>query len=509
MRQLVLTPRVFSVLHRICLVALFLYLLSSMHVPNPQPARAAPTFPQEALTLVYAWHTFLGGLGDDGANGVSIDSQGNIYLVGESTDSWLGPGDTPPLHAHSGSDYDIVVVKLDPDGAYQWHTFYGGSDYDEGISIALNTNGAIFVSGRSRSNWLGDSAVQPLHAYTGDNDIAVLKLNSAGQYQWHTFYGSTASDDVGMDIAVDSQGDVLIAGYSNASWLGDGSAPAIHPYSGTNDITLLKLSGNGAYIWHTFYGSAQDDRARAFALDDQDNLFVTGFSNGSWLGDGNNAPIHAHTDDDDIMVMKLSATGVYQWHTFYGSPSPEYGEAIAVDALGDLIVSGESFASWNADGAAPPLHAHSLDFDFTLLKLSPGGAYLWHTFYGSNVDEYNYGVTVTAGGEILLVGESYNDWLGDGGAAPLHAYTGSSDFTILQVGADGHYDWHTFYGSSEYDYGIDLTVDDVGNVIIVGLCPLTWQGDNGAPPLNPHVAGDDITVLKFAGRRYYLPLLQR
>ena len=69
----------------------------------------------------------------------------------------------------------------------------------------------------------------------------MVKLTSAGAYQWHTFYGS-GNFDYGYGIAVDGSGDVNVAGFSDVTWQGDGSANPRHAHSLSNDIAVLKLS---------------------------------------------------------------------------------------------------------------------------------------------------------------------------------------------------------------------------------------------------------------------------
>ncbi len=489
-----------------------LFLLLS---PLSLPAQAAPAAPQALPPQAYAWHTFLGSDSEDDGNGIAVDALGNIYLVGQDYRTWNGPGNTPPLHPFTGVNGEIVVVKLDANGNYLWHTFYGGSGLEEGTAIALDADGDIFVCAVSEANWLGDGGAAPLHAYTGGKDIAVLKLTSAGQYLWHTFYGSGVRDGA-IDIALDSQGNAAIAGSSNATWLGDASAAPVHAHSGANDIALLKLSGDGAYLWHTFYGALEaspslwnGDSARSLAIDNQDNLFVTGYSEGSWLGDGGAAPLHTYNDERDFIVMKLSSSGAYRWHTFYGSGLSDYGQDIVLDQQGNPIVSGDSSAAWNGDGGAPPLHTQTFNYAFTALKLSTDGAYQWHTFYGSLLDVYNYALAATSKGEILLAGESYSSWLGADNAAPRHPYSGDADITLLQLHADGSYAWHSFYGSNSYDAAYDVAADGVGNLLVAGASDLSWLGDGAAAPLHPHSGEEDILLLKFAGGEYYLPLLQR
>ena len=108
--------------------------------------------------------------------------------------------------------------------------------------------------GVSYSSWQGPGSTAPLHAYSGENDVTLLKLTSSGQYLWHTFYGSPDEDD-GSNFGIDTQGDLFIAFYSTATWNGDLSVPPIHSHTGMMDLAILKLTGDGDYGWHTFYGS--------------------------------------------------------------------------------------------------------------------------------------------------------------------------------------------------------------------------------------------------------------
>ena len=80
-----------------------------------------------------------------------------------------------------------------------------------------------------------------MNAYSGDYDIVVLKLNTAGAYQWHTFYGSAGGNDEGTGIAVDTVGNVYVTGDSYyATWNGPGATAPLNAYSGSSDIFVLK-----------------------------------------------------------------------------------------------------------------------------------------------------------------------------------------------------------------------------------------------------------------------------
>ena len=455
----------------------------------------------------YQWHAFFGGAGSDYGNGIAVDASGNVYVAGSSAAAWNGPGATPPLNPYSGSS-DIVVLKLNSAGAYQWHTFFGSAaGADTALAIAVESGGGnVYVTGYSIATW-NAGATAPLHAHGGSNgnDMAVLKLSSAGAYQWHTFYGAAggSGNDYGRSLSVDSGGNVYVTGNSNAAWTGPGAAAPLNPYAGGNDIAVLKLSSAGAYQWHTFFGSvAGHDYGRGLSVDGGGNAYVTGNSTAAWTGPGATAPLNPYGGGNDLVVLKLNSAGAYQWHTFYGSVAgSDSGYSIAVDGGGNAYVAGDSSASWNGPGATAPLNPYSGAADIVVLKLSSAGAYQWHTFFGSVAgNDYDNGIAVDSGGNVFVSAYSYAAW-NAGATAPLNAYAGATDIVILKLDTAGAYQWHTFYGSAAgNDIGYGIAVDGGGNVYVTGNSNATWNAGATAP-VNAYVGGYEIVVLKLAPAR--------
>jgi hypothetical protein len=417
-------------------------------------------------TGVYQWHSFFGSVNNDYASSITVDQGGNVYVTGHSRDTGWGA----PKNTFSGMR-DIVVLKLDTDGAYQWHTFHGSFEWDEGYGIVVDGAGNTYVAGYSNVTWGA-----PLHAHSPDpgvsrQDIVVLKLDSTGLLQWNTFWGSSTplgwSDvaegvDIALGIARDDAGNLYVTGRSYNSWQGGNSntIDPLHPHSyagggstylGNIDIMVLKLDNAGAYQWHTFYGGPDEDRpipsppdfinyfhrgdyANIPILDDNGNIYVSGYSYYSWQGPGGTNPLHPHSGDYDIMVLKLNSAGVYQWHTFYGSAQGDYGDGPVLDGEGNFYQAASSGASWQGDNNSNPLHPHSGSIDITFLKLNSAGAYQWHTFYGSSAVDYGYGLVLDGARSLIAVGASNASWLGDGNAGPLHAYSGLFDAVVLKLG---------------------------------------------------------------------------
>jgi len=441
-----------------------------------------------------------------------------------------------------------------------WHAFYGsGSGEDGGCSVAADASGNIYVSGYSSSSWVGPGSENPLHAWSGDGDLFVLKLSSSGDYRWHTFYGGGSGTGSRSSVAVDAGGDVYVSGYPSATWDGPGGESPLHEHSGSGGLYVLKLSSDGEYQWHTFYGCGSDNgEGNPLALDASGGVYVTGHSYDTWSGPGDAAPLHEHSGYGDAHIVKLNSNGEYQWHTFYGSDHWDYGNAIAVDVSGNVYVTGESNYSWNGPGGEYPRHpgnTTSLWADFFVLKLASNGEYQWHTFYGYIGDDSSAGIATDSGGHVYVIGASEGQWYeaptplhgyfedagsfvlkltGDGmygwhtfygsGApksiaavagvlvagvsnsgwigpdeeSPLHAHSGNVDLFVLEMSSSGSYQWHTFFGSPSTDTGESIAATDGDGIYVAGMSEATWSGPSGESPLHEHSGSVDIAVLKLA-----------
>ncbi len=463
-----------------------------------------------ALGLMYQWHTFY-GIPDANSEfrSIAVDTTGSVYVAGYAHKAWGSP-----LHAYSGDD-DIVIVKFNSQGAYQWHTFYGASPTqsedgdDDAAGITVDGAGNVYVTGYSDRTWNGPGNIQPLHPHGADSEyMFVLKLNTNGAYQWHTFYQPGRA----KAIAIADVNAVYVTGYSNVEW----GAP-LHSTADQGHIVVLKLNTNGAYQWHTYYGAgvgAGDEAGYGIAAD-ATHVYVTGAVTYSWLGNGFTAPLHAFSGDEgaytDIVVLKLSNAGSYVWHTFYGAGDniDDVGKGIALGP-NSVTIAGQSSNTWGA-----PLHAYTGGRDIAVLKLNSAGQLQWHTFYGSSGDDDATGITVNAAGTAYVAGWSTGSWTGSGIGNPSHPYSGNgdADIVVFKLNSSGGYERHTFQGAVDaHEYGVSVAMDSQYGVYTTGISQSTWQGNGGINPIHPHsgnLTGGDGFVLKLSDRIYshYLPMV--
>ncbi len=403
-----------------------------------------PRYPL-VIDLVQTWNTFLGSsIGFCSGRDIAVDTSGNVYVTGESSATWGSP-----VRPFAGWR-DAFVAKLNSSGSLLWNTFLGGPTYaDYGIGIAVDTSGNVYVAGYSNATW-----GSPVRPFAGSDDAFAAKLNDSGALQWNTFLGGSGADR-GTDIALDTSGNVYVAGESNATW----GSPA-RPFAGSNDVFAAKLNNSGALQWNTFLGGlTYADYGVGIALDTSGNIYVAGYSYGTW-----GSPVRPFAGIDDVFAAKLNNSGVLQWNTFLGSSDYDSAGGLVVDTSGNVYMAGNSYATWGL-----PVRPYAGGADAFAAKLNNSGVLQWNIFLGGSGDDFGRDIAVDTSGNVSVTGESSATW-----GLPVRAFAGVRDVFAAKLNNSGALQLNTFLGWSGDDFGGGLTVDTSGNVYVTGTSYGTW-----------------------------------
>jgi Beta-propeller repeat. len=227
-------------------------------------------------SLIYS--TYLGGTGDDFGNALAVDSAGSAYITG-----WTSSADFPVRNAFqsgpAGGGSDTFVTKLSPSGsALVYSTFVGGNGEDLGSGIAIDSTGAAYVTGGTKSTLFPlVSAVQGRNG--GGYDAFVFKLAPAGNaLVYATFLGGD-KDDFGYRIALDSANNAYLTGYTQSV-----NFPVRNAFQSTlgggTDVFVSKLSAAGDTLAYSTYlgGSADDWGFGNIVVDAAGSAYVTGWT---------------------------------------------------------------------------------------------------------------------------------------------------------------------------------------------------------------------------------------
>ena len=184
------------------------------------------------------------------------------------------------------------------------------------------------------------------------------------------------------------------------------------------------------------------------------------------------------------------------WNTFLGGSDVDYATGMAVDASGNVYVTGYSFAAWQ--GATAPRRLFSGGAtDAFVAKLDASGNLLWNTFLGGSGSlgegtDIGNGIAVDGSGNIYVVGYSDDTW--QGATAPRRSHTGNYDTFVAKLDATGDLIWNTFLGAGSDDYGNGVGVDGSGNLYVTGESNSTWQ--DAAAPRRLYSGGADAFVAR-------------
>lgn len=424
-------------------------------------------------SLVYA--TYLGGSGSDSATGIAVDGSGNAFITGGTTSTNF-PTSNPEQKAGGGNS-DVFVTELDPTGgSLVYSTYIGGSGYDKGTGIALDSSGNAYVTGYTSSPDFPTSSKAFSTTYQGNakSEAFVLKLNSGGASLAYSTYLGGSSGDLGQGIAVDGSGNAYVTGSTQSA-----NFPVANALQGTlagsSDAFVTKLDAAGAtLVYSTFLGGAQSDAGQAIAVDGAGEAYVTGYTSSTDFPTSN--PLQSSSGGgSDAFVAKLNAAGSQlAYSTYLGGRGNDRGLSIALDPTGEAFVTG-STESPNFPVAGAYQATFGGGTDGFLAKLNAAGSQLVYSTYlgGTQTDQGN-GVAVDASGNAYVIGSTASgdfpvlnpsqSTLGEGACS-----TPCSNAFVTVVNPQGNgLVYSTYLGGFGPDYGQAVAVDSSGNAYLAG-----------------------------------------
>lgn len=356
-----------------------------------------------------------------------LGNEGSVYVVGSET--YEDPDGV--LHPQ------MLVQRYDgATGDLQWTRTYNSFDEeetsfrnsDEATEVATDAQGNVYVAGTVNQEGL---------SFTSD-DCVLIKYNPDGDRQWvHVF----ESDDAGVNrdrvvaMTLDDAGHVYLTGTTD-------------PGFNTNYLTL-KLDTDGNLLWDRVYDSPgtisnDSDAPVAVAVDAQGNVIVTG-----------TITLPCADTCRDYLTVKYGVAGDTLWTARYDNGhgslrNDDWAEALAVDAAGNIYVSGRS------------LQDDAPFFDYLTIAYDPGGSVLWARRYNGPVNEHDsaYAIVLDDGDNLYVSGTT---GIGSG--------TSDSDYGTITYSPDG--DSLGFLmkeppTNGSHDYPTANAVDADGNLYVTG-----------------------------------------
>lgn len=271
-----------------------------------------------------------------------VDKNGNVYIAGET----LGV-----LADRSFGKADGFVSKFDSVGNLIWTKQFGTSEDDKINWLAIDKNAILYAVGYTKG------VIKEKNF--GNEDILVVKLDSAGTIEWQNQYG-TDSTDIGSQIFADNNENIYITG-TTKGLMGKQSF-------GKTDCLLLKLDNNGNKIWTKQFGSTEDDACIGITKDNASNIFVCGYSWGD-LAMKNKGKM-------DAFIGKFTDTGDQLKLFQFGTKEWDMVSSIAIDKEKNIFVGGSTAENFGGKQQG--------EGDGFLSKLNENFDLIWTQQFGTN-----------------------------------------------------------------------------------------------------------------------------
>ena len=279
----------------------------------------------------------------------------------------------------------------------------------------------------------------------GGDDIFLTKYNSAGTRQWTRLSGTSGSDQSGWGaVAVDGSGNIYVVGNTSGDLDGETNA-------GGSDAVLIKYNSSGTKQWTRLLGTAVSDSAWAVAVDGSGNIFISGFTDGNLGGETNSG-------GTDAFLAKYNSSGTLQWTRLLGNATLTYSYAVAVAGSGNIYISGMSRGSLDGETNAGIQ-------DIFVAKYNASGTRQWTRMLGSTVFDYCYGVALDGSENVYAAGHSYGNF---DGLANTDGSGATEDIFLVKFNSSGTKQWSVFHGGTGNDVASGLAVDTSGNAYITG-----------------------------------------
>ena len=395
------------------------------------------------------WTRQIGTPGYDVATGVAVDGAGNVYVVGDTHETF--PGQT------NLGKYDAYLRKYDSSGSEVWTRQFGSQHFDMASAVAADGSGNLYVVGWTRGTLPGQ-------AHLGDFDAFVHMYDANGnELRSHQF--GAQHKELASDLVLDGLGNLYMAGFTDG-------ALNIQLSSGRRDAFAVKMPGVPQpspipsprpvpaakaapdMLWTRQFGSTGSDTAHNVAVDTAGNVYVVGDTLG--ILPGQNA-----LGRRDAYLRKYDSDGNELWTRQFGTQSVDTGTDVAIDNRGYIYVAGSTSGAFGG-------HTKVGESDAYLRKYDSEGNELWTRQFGTEGDDEVGGLGLDGADNVYLVGQTR---LFISEVASLNesaeVFTAKSTF-LRKYDSSGNELWARRFPTQSAETAWDVAVDGPGTVYVVG-----------------------------------------
>jgi hypothetical protein len=508
-----------------------IYTVNSSNVATAVATLRAPSVTSAAAYVskfdssgTYQYSRVVDGSGTEQGNGVSCDSSGNVYFVGQyatasptiyTVSSSNVSVSVATLPAPSGGSNAAYVSKFDSSGTYQYSRVVDATGTDTGQSVACDSSGNMYFAGRN-----GPSSSPIIYSVNSSNVSTIVgtlpnsavvttvssgfvtKFDSTGAYSppippntFARIVDGTGGDDTCYSVTCDSFGNMYVAGYyvTGAAAIKDQSGNTLFTLPAPSSVAafISKFGTGGLFQWARIVDGTGTEYGYGISCDSSGNVYLAGYYDTSSPTIKDQAGTSLGTLPAPLsssyaaFVSKFDSSGTYQYSRVVDGTGFEVGRSVACDSSGNMYLAGQydtasptiyTVSSSNVSVAVATLPAPSGGGVAFVCKFDSSGAYQYSRVVDGTGNEVGQGVSCDSTGNMYISG-----WYSS--SSPT-IYTVSSSNVSTSVGtlpapsssaafvckfdSTGTYQYSRVVDGTGNEVGYGVACDSSGNMYLAG-----------------------------------------
>jgi len=297
--------------------------------------------------------------------------------------------------------------------------------------------------------------------------FCIETYSQAPGWAWADGAGGNSTDR-GQCVFTDPvTGDVVVAGFYESEGLYFGAIQLINTLNNfTSDIFVVKYNAAGNVLWANTYGGTGSERANGVAIDASGNVIVTGHFDSPTLAFG--PTTLTSTGESHCFILKLNASGAVVWAQQSTGNDGEFGTNIALDNSGNAFVGGYFRSSSISFGTMSGSIIGASSDDIFVAKFNTSGICQWLNVAGGTKLEDLQGIAVDSNNDVIISGGFKSAVLNAGASSLANFQVNTYDAFIIKYTGSGVLSWITGLGGFYSESAMNVTTDNNSNIFITG-----------------------------------------
>ncbi len=383
----------------------------------------------------------------------------------------------------------VTTENLDLDDLV-YSTFLGGSAIDIGTATIQDSQGNIIIAGLTYSTDFPVTSGAYDETHNGGVDVFVSKFSPDGSSLIFSTYIGGSEDELHhysqdhwasqIAIAVDSSDNIIVHGPTHSSDFPVTPGAYDDTYSGTGDMFVLKLAANGSDLLFSTYlgGSDAEENARSLAVDEADNIYLSGFTESTDFPTTPDALNTTHNGEWDAFVSKLASNGsLLLYSTFFGGSMQEVYLNILLDTENNIYISGQTYSldlpiTSNAfDPVGKSVGDYNCDGFIAKISLD-GSELLYSTYVSGSAPDTVFDMAVDGSGTMYLAGftcSSDIEITSNAFDKTFNSIEGVDDGILMKIASSGELLYSSYLGGLDLDVFEKILLDNQNNIYLLGV----------------------------------------